>query len=158
MFICNNCYPLYIRLVLPKGSTFDYIPFNEVILLMNNINNSSWLSLKDNKTPYKALINVMGVDVTKKLNLYYIKPNDVNLSKYLLKGNKFNKKSLNKLFEELENYYKYTKVEFKLDKKNKENIDKHVINELNSNVDPSCDFYIDKDVVDKYINSLTSPK
>ena len=51
---------------------------------MNNINNSSRLSLKDNKTPYKALINVMGVDVAKKLNLYYIKPNDVNLSKNLL--------------------------------------------------------------------------
>lgn len=125
---------------------------------MNNINNSSRLSLKDNKTPYKALINVMGVDVAKKLNLYYIKPNDVNLSKNLLKGNKFNKKSLNKLFEELENYYKYTKVEFKLDKKIKRTLINMFINELNLNVEPSCDFYIAKDVVDKYINSLTSPK
>lgn len=96
---------------------------------MNNINNSSRFSLKDNKTPYKALINVMGVDVAKKLNLYYIKPNDVNLSKNLLKGNKFNKKSLNKLFEELENYYKYTKVEFKLDKK----IKRTLINMLSMN-------------------------
>lgn len=97
---------------------------------MNNINNSSRLSLKDNKTPYKALINVMGVvDITKKLNLYYIKPNDVNLSKNLLKGNKFNKKSLNKLFEVLENYYKYTKVEFKLDKK----IKRTLINMLSMN-------------------------
>lgn len=34
---------------------------------MNNINNSSRLSLKDNKTPYKALINDMGVDITKKI-------------------------------------------------------------------------------------------
>lgn len=125
---------------------------------MNNINNSSRLSLKDNKTPYKALINVMCVDVAKKLNLYYIKPNDVNLSKNLLKGNKFNKKSLNKLFEELENYYKYTKVEFKLDKKIKRTLINMFINELNLNVEPSCDFYIAKDVVDKYINSLTSPK
>lgn len=130
MFICNNCYPLYIRLVLSKGSTFDYILFNEVNLLMNNINNSSRFSLKDNKTPYKALINVMGVDVAKKLNLYYIKPNDVNLSKNLLKGNKFNKKSLKKLFEELENYYKYIKVEFKLDKK----IKRTLINMLSMNL------------------------
>ena len=125
---------------------------------MNNINNSSRLSLKDNKTPYKTLINDMGVDVAKKLNLYYIKPNDVNLSKNLLKGNKFNKKALNKLFEELENYYKYTKVEFKLDKKIKRTLINMFINELNLNVEPSCDFYIAKDVVDKYINSLTIPK
>ena len=125
---------------------------------MNNINNSSRLSLKDNKTPYKALINDMGVDAAKKLNLYYIKPNDVNLSKNLLKGNKFNKKSLNKLFEVLENYYKYTKVEFKLDKKIKRTLINMFINVLNLNVEPSCDFYIAKDVVEKYINSLTSPK
>lgn len=32
------------------------------------------------------------------------------------------------------------------------------INDLNINIDPSCDFYRAKDVVDKYINSFTIQK
>lgn len=148
----------YIRLVLPKGSTFDYIPFNEVNELMNNINNSSRLSLKENKTPYQALINDLGVNVAEKLELHYIKPNDVNLSKNLLKENKFNKKYLNKLFEDLDNYYKYTKVEFELDNKIKRSLINMFINDLNLNVDTSSDFYRAKDVIDEYINRFKTKK
>lgn len=148
----------YIRLVLPQGSTFDYIPFNEVNILMNNINNSSRLSLKESKTPYLALVNDLGEEVAKKLKLYYIKPNEVNLSKNLLKDNKINKKGLSKIFEDLDNYYTYTKTNFKLNKEIKRTLINMFINDLNFNVDPSCDFYIAKDVVDKYINSLSNQK
>lgn len=55
----------YIRLVLPQGSTFDYISFNEVNILMNNINNSVRLSLKESKTPYLALVNDLGEEAAK---------------------------------------------------------------------------------------------
>lgn len=148
----------YIRLVLPKGSTFDYIPFNEVNELMNNINNSSRLSSKENKTPYQSLINDLGVDVAKKLKLYYIKPNDVNLSRNLLKENKFNKKYLNKLFEDLDNYYKYTKIDFKLDNKIKRTLINTFINDLNLSIDQSVDFYKAKDIINDYINRFEPKK
>lgn len=148
----------YIRLVLPKGSTFDYIPFDEVNILMNNINNSSRLSLKENKTPYQALVNDLGLDIAKKLKLYYIEPNEVNLSKNLLKENKFNIKYLNELFKDLDNYYKYSQTDYKLDSRIKRTLINMFINDQNINVDKSCDFYKAKDFVDEYMNSLSTEK
>lgn len=71
----------FIRYVLPKGSSFDELTQDDCNLLMNNINNICRDSL-NGKSPYDLTLHM---DFLEKLNLYKISPNNVNLSKNLLK-------------------------------------------------------------------------
>lgn len=94
----------YIRYVLPKGSTFNYLNENDIRLLANHINNTPRGILK-NKTPYHTFENIFGIEVLNLLQIDFIKPDDVNHSKNLLIEHKERKKSLMKLINDLEHYY-----------------------------------------------------
>jgi len=69
----------YIRRVLPKGTSFSNLNDESVKNLQDNINNIPRLSL-GNETPYN-LTKKLYPELIKKLNISYIKPDDVSLSK-----------------------------------------------------------------------------
>ncbi len=116
----------YIRYVLPKGSTFDYLNENDIKLLVNHINNTPRGILK-NTTPYHAFENVFGIDVLNKLQIDFVKPDDVSHSKNLLIEHKERKRSLMKLINDLEHYYQTQHI--KIDN----NIKLQIINQFISN-------------------------
>ena len=74
----------FIRYVLPKGSSFKRINQQECNLIMNNINSLCRESL-NGKCPYEAMLFLCDEHILKKLNCYYIKPDDVILNDSLLK-------------------------------------------------------------------------
>ena len=53
---------------------------------MNNINSLCRDSL-NSKSPYEAMLFLCDEDILRLLNCYYIKPDNVNLSRNLLKQN-----------------------------------------------------------------------
>lgn len=74
----------FIRYVLPKGSSFKRIDQEECDLIMNNINSLCRDSL-NGKCPYEAMLFLCDEYILKRLNCYYIKPDDVILNNSLLK-------------------------------------------------------------------------
>ena len=74
----------FIRYILPKGSSFKNITQEDCDLFMNNINSLCRDSL-NGKSPYEAMLFLCDEYILKKLNCYYIKPNDVILNDSLLK-------------------------------------------------------------------------
>lgn len=139
----------YIRYVLPKGSTFNYLSDDDIKLLASHINNTPRGILK-NKTPYNSFKDEFGLDVLNKLNIDYIKPCDVNHSPELLKNHIERKKSLMKLINDLEHYYKSTK-EIKLDNNVKQYIINYYINTWYLYTDEDL-FYNSLKIIDNLIN------
>ena len=74
----------FIRYILPKGSSFKNITQDDCDLFMNNINSLCRDSL-NGKSPYEAMLFLCDEYILKKLNCYYIKPDDVILNDSLLK-------------------------------------------------------------------------
>lgn len=75
----------YIRRVLPKGSDFSKLTNNDIKRLQDNINSIPRDSI-NRKTPYN-LTNEKYPEFIQKLNINYIKPDDVSLNKNdILKG------------------------------------------------------------------------
>ena len=74
----------FIRYILPKGSSFKNITQEDCDLFMNNINSLCRDSL-NGKSPYEAMLFLCDEYILKKLNCYYIKPDDVILNDSLLK-------------------------------------------------------------------------
>ncbi len=74
----------FIRYILPKGSSFKSITQEDCYLFMNNINSLCRDSL-NGKSPYEAMLFLCDEYILKKLNCYYIKPDDVILNDSLLK-------------------------------------------------------------------------
>ncbi len=74
----------FIRYILPKGSSFKNITQKDCDLFMNNINSLCRDSL-NGKSPYEAMLFLCDEYILKKLNCYYIKPDDVILNDSLLK-------------------------------------------------------------------------
>ena len=74
----------FIRYILPKGSSFKNITQDDCNLIMNNINSLCRDSL-NGKSPYEAMLFLCDEYILKKLNCYYIKPNDIILNDDLLK-------------------------------------------------------------------------
>lgn len=73
-----------IRRVLPKGTSFDNLTQENINLLMSHIN--SYKRKKLNDCSPLQLFNLMyGSDITSKLGIIEINPNEVNLTKDLLK-------------------------------------------------------------------------
>lgn len=74
----------FIRYILPKGSSFKNITQENCNLIMNNINSLCRDSL-NGKTPYEAMLFLCDEYILKSLSCYYIEPDNVDLSKNLLK-------------------------------------------------------------------------
>ena len=74
----------FIRYILPKVSSLKNITQEDCVLFMNNINSLCRDSL-NGKSPYEAMLFLCDEYILKKLNCYYIKPDDVILNDSLLK-------------------------------------------------------------------------
>ena len=72
----------YIRRYIPKGFSFNKYTDEQINNMINHINNVPRESLNGN-TPYNLLLRKIGIEGTKKLDLYYINPNDVILKSSL---------------------------------------------------------------------------
>ena len=138
----------YIRYVLPKGSTFNYLTNDDINLLVNHIN-STPRGILHNKTPYNSFKDEFGIDILNLLNIDFIKPNDVNHSLDLLSNHNERKKSLMKLINDLEYYYQ-TKQHMKLDNNTKQYIINYFLNDWYLYTDEDL-FFNSKNIIDDLI-------
>lgn len=74
----------FIRYVLPKKTSFEFLTQEKCDLLSNNINSLCRNSL-NGKSPFEAMKFLCDEELLNKLNLYYIEPDNVQLNKALLK-------------------------------------------------------------------------
>lgn len=74
----------FIRYVLPKKTSFKNINQNHCDILKNHINSLCRDSL-NGKCPYEAMLFLCSEQILHLLNCHYIKPDDVQLNKKLLK-------------------------------------------------------------------------
>ena len=73
----------YIRYVLPKGTAFDELT-QEQVLLINHINNTTRPKLHG-ATPMKKALKTFGKNTVERLGLYLIDPDEICLKPDLLK-------------------------------------------------------------------------
>lgn len=76
-----------LRMVLPKGTNFEYLTQWDVNLIVNHINSTPRKSL-DGKTPYDAALESFGENTLKALQLKRISPDEVNLTPKLIRYNR----------------------------------------------------------------------
>ena len=75
-----------LRIVLPKGTSFEYLTQWDVNLIVNHINSTPRKSL-DGKTPYDAALESFGENTLKALQLKRISPDEVHLTPKLIHFN-----------------------------------------------------------------------
>ena len=75
-----------LRMVLPKGTSFEFLTQWDVNLIVNHINSTPRKSL-NGSTPYDVSAEVYGEEVLKKLQLRRIDPDEVKLSPKLIRNN-----------------------------------------------------------------------
>lgn len=75
---------IFIRYILPKGSSFELLTQDDVTFMINNINSVSRASL-NNKTPFDIARMLISKKVLEKLNLKKIPANEIVLKPKLLK-------------------------------------------------------------------------
>ena len=73
-----------LRRILPKGTSFDELTQEDINLMMSHINSYKRKKL-NNVSPYTVFSKLYGEDTINKLGIQEIEPDDVNLSKHLLK-------------------------------------------------------------------------
>ena len=74
----------YIRYVLPKGTSFDELTQEKVLLMVNHINNTTRPKLHGS-TPMKKALQSFDKNAMEKLGLEIILPDDICLKPELLK-------------------------------------------------------------------------
>ena len=74
----------FIRRVLPKGTSFEFLSQNKVDLMMDHINSYKRKKL-NNQSPHQLFSFLYGADVLEKLNSHLIDPNEITLKPELLK-------------------------------------------------------------------------
>ncbi|MEG2610131.1 MAG: IS30 family transposase, partial [Bacilli bacterium] len=74
----------FIRYVLPKKTTFENLTQNDCNIIANHINSLCRESLNNN-CPFKAMLFICNEHILNTLNMYYIKPDEVQLNKKLIK-------------------------------------------------------------------------
>jgi IS30 family transposase len=75
-----------LRMVLPKGTSFEFLTQWDVNLIVNHINSTPRESL-GGKTPYNAALETLGEDVLKAFQLRPVAPDEVNLTPKLIRFN-----------------------------------------------------------------------
>lgn len=76
-----------LRMVLPKGTSFEFLTQWDVNLIVNHINSTPRKSL-GGKTPYELAYESFGEDTLKALQLRRIDPDEVNLTPKLIRNNR----------------------------------------------------------------------
>lgn len=74
----------YIRYILPKGTSFSGLTQEDCFLIASHINSVPRVSL-NNISPYEAVLNFIGEENIKKINISKIPYDDIDLSIRLLK-------------------------------------------------------------------------
>lgn len=75
-----------LRMVLPKGTSFEFLTQWDVNLIVNHIN-STPREILDGRTPYDAASETLGEDILKAFQLKPIAPDEVNLTPKLIRFN-----------------------------------------------------------------------
>lgn len=140
----------YIRYVLSKGSTFNYLSNTDVKLLVDHINNTPRGVLK-NKTPYNVFKETFGINILNIFHIDFIKPDDVNHSPSLLEQHNARKKSLMKLINDLEHYYQAYHI--KIDNNIKQQIINNFMNDWYLYTDEDL-FFKSKEIIDNLIDKV----
>ena len=76
-----------LRMVLPKGTSFEFLTQWDMNLIVNHINSTPRESL-GGKTPYEAALETLGEDILKAFQLKPIAPDEVNLTPKLIRFNR----------------------------------------------------------------------
>lgn len=76
-----------LRMVLPKGTSFEFVTQWDVNLIVNHINFTPRESL-GGETPYNLALESFGEDTLKVLQLRRIVPDEVNLTPKLIRYNR----------------------------------------------------------------------
>lgn len=76
-----------LRMILPKGTTFEFLTQWDVNLIVNHINSTPRENLSD-QTPYDAVLKTLGKDVLKAFRFKPISPDEVNLTPKLIRFKK----------------------------------------------------------------------
>lgn len=72
-----------IRRIIPKGKSLDIYTQDDINLMMNHINSYGRKNL-GNKTPYEVFSSLYGVEILRKMEATFIRPDDVTLLPSLL--------------------------------------------------------------------------
>ena len=75
-----------LRMILPKGTCFEFLTQWDVNLIVNHINSTPRESL-DGKTPYSVALETLGEEVLNAFQLRPIAPDEVNLTPKLIRFN-----------------------------------------------------------------------
>ena len=75
-----------LRMVLPKGTSFEFLTQWDVRTIVDHINSTPRESL-GGRTPYEAALENYGIDVLKALQLRPVPPDEVNLTPKLIRFN-----------------------------------------------------------------------
>ena len=74
----------FVRRILPKGTSFEFLSQDKVDLMMDHINSYKRKKLND-QSPHQLFSFLYGADVLEKLNSHLIDPNEITLKPELLK-------------------------------------------------------------------------
>lgn len=75
-----------LRMVLPKGTSFEFLTQWDLNLIASHIN-STPREILGGKTPYETALETMGEDVLNAFQLRPIAPDEVNLTPKLIRFN-----------------------------------------------------------------------
>ena len=76
-----------LRMVLPKGTSFEFLTQWDVNLIVNHIN-STPREILSGRTPYEVALETLGEDILKAFQLKPIEPDKVNLTPKLIRFNR----------------------------------------------------------------------
>ena len=74
----------FIRLIIPKGRSFDHLEQKDIALMMNHINSYA-REMFNGKSPVELFVGLYGYETAKKLGLILIEPDNILLKPELLK-------------------------------------------------------------------------